>query len=111
MGDKRNKGCSREMADKIVKLLMTEVYKGTALCYGQVSVPGKLLDPAEEPVREKLPKGRKGTKLTRKLVEYVHSLRGMDVEDVIAMVANEMGVILSTSSVYKAWRLKLDEEK
>lgn len=106
------KGCSKDSAQRIVDLLFQES-GGDALLQINQTFKNSNIKPAEKPKprpvkKPKAPPKRGGcSKMTPELIHFVNKPenRQLHVKDLQKKIKAELGISLSTQSMYKALRL------
>ena len=109
----RGKGCSPEMAQKIIELLLND----SGVCGLLAGTLESRLDSpkrqqqlqaqaaaASQSVQDK-PR-RRSRKLSGPVVDFLHARRDLPIPDLLREVKDRFGVTISSGSVYKAWKLK-----
>jgi len=113
----RGKGCSPEMAQRIVELLLND----SGVC-GLLA--GTLNSRLDTPVRQ-MPNGstqisaapvvekrrRRLRKLNHQVVDFLHARRELPIPELLREVQERFGITLSSGSVYKAWKMPVSEHQ
>ena len=93
----RGKGCSREMADRIVDLLLSDC--GIPPDSDYRNPEPKPAPAPPEPIRRRKPR-----KLTDAVVRYIQEHRDKQMPALLAAVQETFGISLSEVSIYRAWK-------
>lgn len=112
----RGKGCSPEMAQRIIELLLNDsgvsgLLAGTL--NSRLDTPARQ-NPGGEPIAVPAAVGkrrRKSRKLSSQVVEFLHARRDLPIPELLREVQTRFGVTLSSGSVYKAWKMPLSEQR
>jgi hypothetical protein len=111
----RGKGCSPEMAQRIIELLLNDsgvsgLLAGTL--NSRLDTPARQNQPGEiAPVVVVGKRRRKSRKLSAQVVEFLHARRDLPIPELLKEVETKFGVTLSSGSVYKAWKMPLAEQQ
>lgn len=112
----RGKGCSPEMAQRIVELLLNDsgvcgLLAGTL--NSRLDTPTRQLQPGgiapAAPVVEK--RRRRSRKLSNQVVDFLHARRDLPIPELLREVQERFGITLSSGSVYKAWKMPVSEQQ
>ena len=113
----RGKGCSPEMAQRIVELLLNDsgvcgLLAGTLNSRLDTPVrqlPNGVMQVSAVPVVEK--RRRRLRKLNNQVVDFLHARRELPIPDLLREVQERFGITLSSGSVYKAWKMPVSEHQ
>lgn len=94
------RGCSPEVASRIVGLLMADVGIGCVYSPTPLAPPAPPAPP--EPVH--LATRRRVRKVTPEIAAFLRSANGIPMADILTQVQQRFGVQLSSGSVYKEWQ-------
>lgn len=113
----RGKGCSPEMAQKIIELLLND----SGVC-GLLA--GTLESRLDSPKRQQQLQAaaaasqtamdkprRRSRKLSAPVVDFLHQRRDLPIPELLKEVKERFGVTISSGSVYKAWKLKPSDQQ
>ena len=110
----RGKGCSPEMAQRIVELLLND----SGVCGLLASTLNSRLDtptrqmPGAEPIIQVIEKRRRRSrKLSNQVVDFLHARRDLPIPDLLQEVQERFGITLSSGSVYKAWKMPVTDQQ
>lgn len=114
----RGKGCSPQMAQKIIELLLND----SGVC-GLLA--GTLESRLDCPKRQQQLQAqaaaasqssnhkprRRSRKLSAPVVDFLHARRDLPIPELLEEVKERFGVTISSGSVYKAWKLKPTDQQ
>jgi hypothetical protein len=113
----RGKGCSPEMAQRIIELLLNDsgvcgLLAGTL--ESRLDSPKRRQDliPEQASAQAQPEKTRRRCrKLSDPVVAFLHARRELPIPDLLQEVQQRFGVTLSPGSVYKAWKLPVSSQQ
>ena len=99
------KGCSPEMAERIVGLLLNDSGIGGLLAQQLTPRPSPSVEPTPAPAPVK--RGPKTShKLTPQVIAFLQASRHLPMPEIRREVQTAFGITLSAPSIYKAWKLR-----
>lgn len=96
----RGKGCSPDIASRIVGLLMADVGIGCVYTPSPAAPPAAQQQQVEQPK----PKAPRARKVTPEVSAYIRNAHGTPIPEILDQVHQLYGVQLSSGSVYKEWQ-------